>query len=151
MPVYCARRGVFRGPDCASLGLSCSAGSCIGSGAACTPGSFPREGYVFYDGVRCDGDALITCANGNEHRLACSSVAEGFSCHTLNGTSFCGLAAECVPAEPGAGNGPDATCEGNNVVFCNAGRIDRIDCTSLGFERCDATNSYGCLPNFAQQ
>jgi len=47
--------------------------------------------------------------------------------------SFCGLASECVPGnEPQGLTNHGNSCEGNTVVMCNAGRIDRVDCLSLG-------------------
>jgi hypothetical protein len=150
MPAYCDRSAVFHGPDCAALGLACATGVCVGTGAACTGDTTPGAGDVVYHGLSCDNGSLVACVNGHEQRLGCSSIAPGFSCQSYNGVSFCGIASECVPAEPGSGAGSRGTCDGNSVVFCNAGRIERIDCVSLGFERCDVTNGYGCLPNFAQ-
>jgi len=148
MPVTCDDKVVFRGPDCGPLGLDCANGACVGKGPACTGGSLLNGGQIFYDGVACDGDVLVTCVGGREHRLSCPGIAPGFSCHTRGADSFCGLAAECTPAEPGSGSGSRGTCSGTTLEFCNAGRTERIDCRSLGFERCDTTTAYGCLPTF---
>jgi hypothetical protein len=41
----------------------------------------------------------------------------------------CGLGAECD-----VGSAYEVTCEGDELVLCNAGRIDRVDCKALGFE-----------------
>ncbi|HZF51711.1 MAG TPA: hypothetical protein VE093_23815 [Polyangiaceae bacterium] len=71
-----------------------------------------------------------------------TQVAKGFSCQSLNTASFCGLAAECEP-----GSAYYATCEGTTVVFCNAGRIEKIDCTTLGFTGCHTMYGEGaCSP-----
>ena len=148
-PTICDDDVIIAGPDCAALGLGCLDGSCIGSGAACMGGSRSNEGAVFYDGMSCEGTTLVSCVYGREHRLDCATVAAGFSCQTHAGASFCGIGAECTPAAPAEGSGPEETCEGNSVVFCNAGRVERIECTSLGFETCDATNSAVCSPTFA--
>jgi hypothetical protein len=43
----------------------------------------------------------------------------------------------------------DVTCDGATVVICNAGRVDRVDCRSLGFTGCEVNkvnHTYGCIP-----
>jgi hypothetical protein len=145
-PRICDDGAVHRGPDCAALGLGCAEGSCIGLGTACTGGSRSYQGDVFYDGIACDGATLVACVDGHEHRLDCASLAPGFACHGVDGVAFCGLAAECVPAAPAEGSGPDELCEGSTLVFCNAGRVERIDCVALGFQGCDLAGGQGCVP-----
>ena len=81
--------------------------------------------------------------NGGLHEIDCSEVGAGFSCQTFGTSAFCGLAAEC---DPSSGAVSDATCEGDQLVFCNAGRLDKLDCKSLGFSGCNA--SWGvCSPS----
>jgi len=67
----------------------------------------------------------------------------------VDGQAFCGLASECLPAD--LNNYPNisvATCDGTHLTFCNAGRLDSIDCTELGFAGCqkDAGDRYVCGP-----
>jgi hypothetical protein len=53
---------------------------------------------------------------------------------------FCGLASECLPAElpsVDAQRGTTVSCDGDTLVFCNVGRIERQSCTELGFVRCE--------------
>lgn len=147
-PSICDDGAIIHGPDCAALGLACADGSCIGKGEVCVGGARSYQGDVFYDGIECDGATLISCVYGREHRLDCASIAPGFSCQTHEGEAFCGLASECTPAAPAAGNGPDAACDGDAVVFCNAGRRVRVDCTALGFERCELADGAHCAPTF---
>jgi hypothetical protein len=148
-PVFCNDGAVFRGPDCATHGLTCSAGYCAGTGADCQ-GEYPDfQGGVYFDGSACDEDELTACVAGKIATRDCSSAGPGFGCQDVNGVQFCGLASECLPGEePGASDqsGSPISCEGDTVVFCNAGRIDRVDCTSLGFTGCDVDASQGCTP-----
>ena len=67
----------------------------------------------------------------------------------MDSEAFCGIADECVPAAPAEGSGPDESCEGSTLVFCNAGRIERIDCIELGFEGCRVDGDLGCVPGLA--
>jgi hypothetical protein len=69
--------------------------------------------------------------NYREHVFDCGTLAEGFTCQSAQGLAFCGLASECPLVDTAA------TCEGDNIVLCNAGRVDRIDCKALGFDGCD--------------
>lgn len=154
LPLSCDDGSVQRGPDCAELGLQCEAGACRGTGAACTADPSLSEPRVAYSGIACAGDVLHACVGGAEHELDCAAIAPGFSCREAEGVRFCGLAGECVP-----GNHPDfdqpgtaVACTGSTLAFCNAGRIDRIDCRDLGFTGCDGSDRRaGCLPNFASE
>ncbi|MBK9266372.1 MAG: hypothetical protein IPM54_42125 [Polyangiaceae bacterium] len=85
-----------------------------------------RRPRVFDDSI----PGTLGRVNDAEHELDCGLLADGFTCQTVNGTSFCGLASECYDLKP--------ACEGDSVVLCNAGRIDKIDCKSLGFTGCNA-------------
>jgi hypothetical protein len=103
-----------------------------------------------YEGISCEGDTLVSCVEARVHRRDCAAIGEGFSCHTVDGATFCGLGADCVPGnQPGypPQNAAPITCNGSVLNFCNAGRLDQIDCTDLGFTGCDAGFS-GCTPNF---
>ncbi len=149
-PVFCANGATLHGPDCAALGLVCDRGSCVGSGDACPNVSHGEAGDVISDGISCSGDMLQACVNGKTAELDCSLQGASFSCQTANGVHFCGLASECVPADdysPSATN--PVTCDGSKVVFCNAGRLEHVDCAALGFTGCEVDPSqahYGCIP-----
>jgi hypothetical protein len=76
----------------------------------------------------------------------CATYGPGFTCQSRDGTFFCGLAAECVPADNYASAQP-ARCDGSQLSFCNAGRLETIDCLALGFTGCEVDSSmdrYGC-------
>jgi hypothetical protein len=42
-----------------------------------------------------------------------------------------------------------ASCDGAVLSFCNAGRVEQVDCLALGFSGCEvdsSNNRYGCTP-----
>jgi len=141
---------VVAGPECAKLGLTCAAGRCVGTGASCPTTNPPPDGVTALHGLGCIGADLDVCMAGQHATVRCADRGPGFSCQTFGDRSFCGLASECAP--PAAGPSlvaPVGACEGNSVVICNAGRIDKIDCTTLGFTGCEFDKSnakYGCIP-----
>jgi hypothetical protein len=122
----------------------------VGNGAVCTNTSSGEIGDVIVDGVSCSGMKLSACVNGKMADLDCATRGPGFTCQTAGAAHFCGLAADCVPADDyssSATNPPK--CDGSAVVFCNAGRLEHVDCTALGFTGCDIDPSaghYGCVP-----
>jgi hypothetical protein len=148
---------IFPGPDCAALGLVCAAGvvggyepiECTGTGDSCD-----LILYGIFDAMACTGSTLETCVNGRRHDLDCSTYGPDFSCQSYEGIPFCGLASECLPADL-FDYGPDISqdgdpvpfCDGTSIVFCNAGRMERIDCTELGFTGCDVDIGLGCIPS----
>jgi hypothetical protein len=148
---------VYAGPDCTSLGLECVAASpgsdepvlaaCTGSGAACESGW-----DEFSTGIACAGNMLEACVNGRRHDFDCTTTGPGFTCQTYQGVPFCGLASECLPGNVDTDifsqqGDPEPACDGTSIVFCNAGRLERIDCTSLGFTGCDLEAGLGCVPS----
>jgi hypothetical protein len=141
---------LFKGPVCETLGLLCSDGVCVGQGAACTGGYPGAEGQTYLEGTACSGTSLVACVGGRTQTFDCTRIAPGFSCQSVSGTYFCGLASECVPGNlPPGRSGTPNSCDGTQVVLCNAGRIDRVDCRALGFEGCEVDRSqgkYGCVP-----
>ena len=150
-PEYCSGTQVRRIPACATLGLTCQKGECTGSGAACvnTSQSTASTDMQSIDGVACNGGALGGCFNGLAASLDCAALGPGFGCQSAGGRFFCGLASECEPASEFTSSVtyPD-TCSGSVLNFCNAGRIEHIDCATLGFKDCkiDASQGYhGCL------
>jgi hypothetical protein len=151
-PVTCPSTGVERlGVPCDLLDLVCDPdlGRCTGTGEACIGSS-----GAFYDGIACAGRTLEACVNGRRQDLDCAMFGEGFSCQSVGGIPFCGVAAECLPANLQGGdrdvsqNGvPEPVCDGTSIVFCNAGRLERVDCTELGFTGCDLEAGLGCVPS----
>lgn len=132
-PVHCDDV-VQRGPSCPSFGLACApeggyTGACRGTGAECTA----RDSDLaidYYTGVACTGDTLTACLDGRLGDLDCTRFGRGFGCRESSGAFFCGTASECDPLSF------QPACEGVQRVFCNAGKIERIDCTDLGFSGC---------------
>jgi hypothetical protein len=146
--LFCNDDATARTAPCDGLQLTCDKGQCTGTGAACPGGFSSSEGQVDLVGLGCEGSRLRACVGGKEQMIDCAGLGEGqgFSCQTAGGTSFCGLGAECVPSESASGT---TTCEGSTVVFCNAGRLQRVDCAALGFTGCDLDakqGHYGCIP-----
>lgn len=142
VPTGCSDHRVREGFDCAEYGLTCTGSICIGEGTCDTD----RTGTygLSYTGIVCSSEEeLSACVHGGRHAIRCADIAPGFACQTQSGTAFCGLADECDPF------GEDATCDGTNVVFCNAGRTETVDCTGLGFTGCSEGGRDGayCSPS----
>jgi hypothetical protein len=155
-PTTCSAAGELRFCDddfmrqapCQSLGFSCVAGKCTGGGAACAEQSSGQAELVDLVGTACAGATLTACVGGGTAEVDCATYGPGFTCQALDGSFFCGLAAECVPADNYASAQP-ASCDGNQLTFCNAGRLETIDCLALGFSGCEvdsSMNRYGCTP-----
>lgn len=139
--------GFTREAPCQSLGFTCAEGKCIGEGATCTDDSGFDEAVVL-SGVSCAGDTLTACVGGHTTAVDCTKQGPGFSCQIKGDISFCGLAAECIPADNYAAPEPP-TCDGTVLTFCSAGRLEHIDCTQLGFTGCTIdrpNNAWGCTP-----
>jgi len=132
---------------CEDMGLACDEGQCIGKGEACNS---DLEGVFIDDlffGRNCRGSVLENCIGGRQHDQDCSEVGPGFSCQVYQGRAFCGVASECPPSgSPHEEPVSAPFCDGTKVVFCNAGRIERIDCKDLGFSGCDLEDARGCVP-----
>jgi hypothetical protein len=146
VPVVECENGLeVRMPTCTDYGLECGTlnsneVACRGTGPVCETGTLKTRGdSVDYDrGIACEEQKLRACVNDGETVVDCGKLGKGFICQS--GTSaYCGLATECVP-------GASATCEGTNVVFCNAGRIEKIDCAALGFTGCTDAFHGTCAP-----
>jgi hypothetical protein len=147
---FCDNGFIQHTPVCADLGLDCVAGECVGRGAACTNLDSGQPGDLWFEGVSCAGDTLEACVNGQLSNVDCTTRGPGFTCQTVGTTSFCGLAADCAPAGQYSHSESDpASCDGSTLTFCNAGRLEHIDCTALGFSGCEIDTSvghYGCIP-----
>jgi hypothetical protein len=151
-PLTCSRDFVQHGPDCAALGLACSKGVCQGSGPACRAPAPGGQYSVEYPATGCAGDILQACVGGGQHPFDCTKLGPGFSCRDVAGSFFCGLAAECVPGNHPTYDDQDGTglgCSGTTLIFCNAGRLDHVDCRDLGFTGCD-DKAKQCTPGFLE-
>jgi hypothetical protein len=141
--------GTIRTSACGSRGFSCTDGRCEGDGAACE-GGFAEDDAFEPTGTSCDGATLLGCLAGKQARLDCTKQGPGFSCHTSGDVAFCGLADECIPDDNYGKEGATPTsCDGSVLTFCNAGRLEQLDCRDLGFEGCEidtAIGHYGCTP-----
>jgi len=134
------------GPKCADLGLVCETGTmgpaCVGTGPACQSNGTSPLSPSFDEGLACDGSTLSACLNGKTATRECAGVGQGFGCHSSGSAFFCGLGAECNPLE----SKWTETCDGDSVVLCNAGKVEKIDCKSLGFAGCLAGKGV-CVPS----
>jgi hypothetical protein len=144
---YCDSDGLLRhGPSCPELGLNCTASGCVGQGASCTNTNSGEPEDVVLEGLGCAGTTLSACVNGKQASVDCRTKGPGFSCQHVADAYFCGLAAECTPPTP-AGLDAASRCDGSVLEFCNAGRLEHVDCLSLGFTGCHiGGETYGCTP-----
>lgn len=162
-PVHCGQgdKPEAPGPECPSFGLACGVNNgtlaCNGLGTTCDPPTYSGStGYFDIDvssrqGNSCYGDILPGCVNRKRANLDCRCFGAGFSCQSATGpigdggtieTSFCGAASECNPHHF------TRSCDGSTAVFCNAGKIARIDCNAMGFPGCSIVKpARGCLPD----
>jgi hypothetical protein len=153
-PIFCdngakSQDYLVRGPNCNALGLDCSGGRCVGRGTTCTNQTYGDFDGVEYEGVSCSGSQLTACVGGRTTTVDCATLGPGFTCQSSGSASFCGLASECMPANNSSHSSSNPTsCSGTVLTFCNAGRLEHIDCTSLGFTGCEVDSSvakYGCI------
>lgn len=141
--------GALRKTPCTALGFACVDGHCRGQGAACEGDSFAESELTAPLGTGCAGDVLLGCLGGYGATLDCSEQGPGFGCQSVGGAFFCGQAAECVPADNYLSAQP-ASCEGDVLSFCSAGRLEHLDCATLGFTGCEVNSKlgrYGCIPS----
>jgi hypothetical protein len=148
-PLFCSNGVMRTGPDCTALGLVCVDGNCQGTGDACPSNGFVDPESVELEDVSCQGGTLGACVNGKRASFPCAEQGPGFDCQSVDGLAFCGLASECLPGD--LNHYPTlslATCDGTRLSFCNAGRLDTIDCTELGFAGCEKgpRDEYVCGP-----
>jgi len=150
--VLACERGALRKGPCQALGFSCVGGVCAGGGATCV-GNAPSDVFAQPLGIGCSGDTLQVCLSSQTGSMDCATQGPGFRCQSRDGSFFCGLAAECVPANNFSAPERE-TCDGTTVSFCNAGRLEHLECTALGFSGCDVdthVDHYGCTPGVMAQ
>ncbi len=148
-------RGFVEHTPCASLGFTCTGGECVGEGGACTANSSGENEAIAPAGTGCSGNTLQACLGGHTTSVNCAEQGPGFTCQSLGTAFFCGLAAECTPADNySTSDTTPPACDGNVLTFCNAGRLEHLDCTTLGFTGCEIDRKvghYGCTPGTVLQ
>jgi hypothetical protein len=86
-------------------------------------------------GIWCQGDTLVDCNGGEEHRMPCGRLFSSGKC--LDRRLQCGYGDECfVEQQP--------VCDGNVVQLCSLGKNVDVDCVQLGFAGCF---NGACVPN----
>jgi hypothetical protein len=120
--------------DCGQFGPSWTCGNGM-TGVRCVP---PTSSCTA-DATRCDGDTLVTCPREllHEIRTDCTQEFSGGHCSLINSR------ATCVPGNSGCDVTSADTCSGAVIQTCINGNMSQIDCTSLGFARCEVTTSGG--------
>ncbi len=134
--VFC--RAGAGGGGAVELRDPCPAGTqCVG------PATFGTADPVCYplaacaaQSLRCDGDVVVLCntMGGSLVELRTDCAAVGRRCATdARGRAACvPRATECTPAA----SGTTATCDGGAVRVCIEGRLQRIECASVGRTSC---------------
>jgi len=138
---------------CSDYGLTCERQpsspeeDCVGTGPAC---ELPKDSWardVAFDyrrgGIACESTTMLRSCIGRYEKLTdCAQLGIGFKC--LPGPEpHCGFATECTADAP-------VTCDGDSLVVCDAGRVRKVDCKTLGFTTCDATRGI-CGPSIYDQ
>ncbi|MDC0740332.1 hypothetical protein [Polyangium mundeleinium] len=150
VPRVCSGELETNGPACADFGLTCKdlqfgGVGCVGTGATCQSDTGGGLTIDYSSGLTCDGPELRACINGGEQAVDCDKLVKGSACNSSGASYFCGFGSACDPF-----SGDNATCEGDSIVVCHAGRIDKVDCKTLGFTGCNAT--WGtCSPSIYDQ
>jgi hypothetical protein len=142
-PVYCSGGTRHEGPLCADFDADCGTPpedneyACYGRGAECA--STVAVGQIQYVGISCDSSTTLeACLNAGTTSVDCTKLGVGFKCETDGVQAFfCGMAGECVPTSA------RSSCDGSKVVLCNAGHVESIDCSPLGFKSCSMGR---CVP-----
>ncbi|MFO0735019.1 MAG: hypothetical protein U0270_04035 [Labilithrix sp.] len=79
---------------------------------------------------RCEDDRLVECERGKAKVTDC--VGQGLRCAGVGPRAGC-----YVPENVECDKEMLPRCDGGNVVFCAAGRLEKIACSSLGLGPCD--------------
>jgi hypothetical protein len=122
--------------DCTAVGAACNPSlvpHCRGTGAACTASS------VDDTSLRCDGDVLVSCMDGQEAALDCARLNAHCFVNAKGAHAACALGTACDPNTYGP------TCNGTVLTFCNDGTVDTYDCAQGGFISCNPLFGGSCL------
>jgi hypothetical protein len=132
--------GILSNLDCSHFYATCVTtgfAHCRGKGPGCQQ---PNPLNAFGDGIRCDGNTLVVCLDGQEASYDCGKI--GTSCFAnanQSGNFGCSQGADCNP------NNYTETCTGGTLTFCNDGKVDTYNCTAHGYSACNASNNHGCV------
>lgn len=100
---------------------------------ACVP---PMNGCAA-PSLRCEGDTVVMCANAGgslvEARVDCAAAGRRCGADDRGRAACVPAATECAAATT---TPTTATCEGTAIRVCIEGRVQRIDCTSVGMTGC---------------
>jgi hypothetical protein len=125
--------GIVHREDCALKDSTCIPGAlaanCRGKGAPCS-GNGP---------LRCEGDTLVNCSDGQEARDNCATRNLGcFANASQSGNPGCALGDGCNPLQY------PAQCTNLTLKFCNQGKVQTLDCGAYGFNGCSVDNGGRC-------
>jgi hypothetical protein len=135
---------IYDFPKCSTYGLECAVTTgpgagwyyCTANGPACdyNPSLSEEAVFEYRNSISCENNNVLrTCVGSGELLLDCSSLNPKFQCLSAEGPyrAQCGIARECSEYDK-------PTCDGTSLVVCDAGEIRKVDCTSLGFDSCNA-------------
>lgn len=111
----------------------------LGATVAAGCGDDPEPACSLPSGVRCDGDTVVTCANGDVTRRDCGD--EGLQCAYVDSAA----GTTCVASACGV-VGPLGRCTGATLSTCADGAVTEVECGAdqvCGFV--DATTGYACI------
>ena len=83
---------------------------------------------------RCEGDRLIECGGSDGRVRITDCVGYGLRCTGMGPRAGC-----YVPANVECDKEMLPKCENGDVVFCAAGRLERVSCSGLGMGACNPT------------
>ncbi len=118
------------------LRSDCPAGTtCLSDGraAACLAESKPCAAL----GSQCEGDTAVLCAGQgdslSEVRSGCAAVGRKCALDEKNVARCVPIASDCTAA---TGYANTTRCDGTTLEVCIEGRVERLDCASVGMTSC---------------
>lgn len=135
----------FAALDCAQLepGATCRM---VNNQPTCVPGA-ARPTCAPGQGARCDGDTLVRCAPLNPDGGLLARLLGTVPDNWFQYRTDCGAigmrcdAGACVPrANACSVQTETGRCVGNVLEMCVGGRVERVDCASLGMTGCEDTS-----------
>lgn len=142
-------KGIIETKSCPfSLGISCKqsngeaicklygGGKCLGDqGEAECKGTEGDCGGDFQP--HCEGDRFVSCRKGKIALLDCPSLYSGFTCiyNEKNKNMPCGFKTDQCEITK------DNCIDNDTLAYCFFGKIETIDCLSLGYSKCIKSES----------
>jgi hypothetical protein len=130
--VHC-EKGKLASLNCAAFGLTCTTAEDGNAGCATSGPPCSKET------VRCEGNVAVGCFNGHEVRVDCD--AGGMSCLRSPAAVSVGACSARLPSSGACDPSGKAVCDGQNIRYCQAGRLRSYSCNALGFHRCRVEKS----------